>query len=124
MRLRRNLSLDELSFKTGLSKSGLAKIENGESSPTGVNLCKISDSLEVDICSICVCKLLSRSILKGENNMVNKKKESELTRIIVVDISGALGSSVIHDEAIIPTEKAVEFMCKYSDVQKYRFVII
>ncbi len=48
-RKQRGLSLDDLSTKTGFSKSFLSQIENGKNSPSIVSLKKITEALGVSI---------------------------------------------------------------------------
>ncbi|MGL5802437.1 MAG: helix-turn-helix domain-containing protein, partial [Cetobacterium sp.] len=47
LRKDKNLSLEELSFQTGVSKAMLSQIENGKSNPTVSTLWKISTALKV-----------------------------------------------------------------------------
>lgn len=54
----------------------------------------------------------------GEINQNN-----DMIRIVVLDISNVLGSSV-YDETILPVNQATEFVKKYIDVSKYRIVTI
>ena len=56
--------------------------------------------------------------------MMNENVENdELVRIVVVDISQPLGSS-IYDEAILPVWQATSFVEKYIDMTKYRIITI
>ena len=50
-------------------------------------------------------------------------ENDELVRIVVVDISQPLGSSV-YDEAIPPVWQATSFVEKYIDMTKYRIITI
>ena len=47
IRKSRNMSLDMLSEKTGVSKSMLGQIERGESNPTVATIAKIVDGIKV-----------------------------------------------------------------------------
>lgn len=47
LRKEKNLNLEELSIKTGVSKAMLSQIENGKSNPTVSTLWKISTALKV-----------------------------------------------------------------------------
>lgn len=47
IRSERNMSLDDLSITTGVSKAMLSQIENGKSNPTVSTLWKISTSLKI-----------------------------------------------------------------------------
>lgn len=47
----------------------------------------------------------------------------ENIRIVVINISNVLGSSV-YDEAVLPISQATEFVSKYVDMKKYRVVTI
>lgn len=49
--------------------------------------------------------------------------KNNMVRIVVVDISNALGSSV-YDEAILPVNQATNFVQKYIDMTKYRIITI
>lgn len=44
-------------------------------------------------------------------------------RIIVIDISAALGAEV-YDEIIIPVNEANDFANKYTDITKYRIITV
>lgn len=47
----------------------------------------------------------------------------DMVRIIIVDITKALGAEV-YDEIIIPANKATDFVKKYADMEKYRIVTV
>lgn len=49
--------------------------------------------------------------------------ENNMIRIIILDISNALCSSV-YDEAILPVNQATEFANRYIDMSKYRIVTV
>ena len=46
-----------------------------------------------------------------------------MIRIVILDISSALGSTV-YDEAILPVQQAAEFVDKYIDMSKYRIISV
>ncbi len=49
--------------------------------------------------------------------------EEQFIRIVILDISNVLGSSV-YDEAVLPVSQATDFVNKYVDMEKYRVVTI
>lgn len=61
LRESRNLSLDQLSGKTGVSKSMLRQIENGKSSPTIATISKIANGLKVSFTT-----LLKQPVVEAE----------------------------------------------------------
>lgn len=61
IREKRNLSLDELSELTGVSKSMLRQIETGKSSPTTAIIWKIANGLHVSFTA-----LLREPLIHGE----------------------------------------------------------
>ena len=67
--------------------------------------------------------LLTYLILNGGKMMNENVENNGLVRIVVVDISQPLGSSV-YDEAILPVLQATSFVKKYIDVTKYRIITI
>lgn len=60
IRRERNLSQEELSFRSGLTRAYLSGLEAGRRNPTIVSLSKLADALETDVESIV------RSIKKNE----------------------------------------------------------
>lgn len=60
IRRQRNLSQEELSFRSGLTRAYLSGLEAGRRNPTIVSLSKLADALETDVESIV------RSIKKNE----------------------------------------------------------
>ena len=47
----------------------------------------------------------------------------ELVRIVVIDVSKALGSEV-YDEVIIPIDQASKYILQYTDITRFRFITI
>lgn len=56
VRWDKNMTVEEVAKKAQISQSELTKIENKQVSPTIDFLCKISNALGVDVCTICGCK--------------------------------------------------------------------
>lgn len=58
-----------------------------------------------------------------EEIVVSDYVNSDLVRIVVLDITKPLASTV-YDEAILPVIQATEFAKKYIDMGKYRIITI
>lgn len=70
-RKRHNLSLRDLSSKTGISYSQLSKIERGESKPSNESVFKILDILEVELTSKDLEELIDvKKYLKNKNELL------------------------------------------------------
>ena len=55
--------------------------------------------------------------------MIENDEQSELIRVIIIDISKPLGAN-IYDEAILPVLQATSFAKKYIDMTKYRIITV
>ena len=62
IRKSRNMSLDMLAEKTGVSKSMLGQIERGESNPTVATIAKIVDGIRVTFEELIQCHLVSDKV--------------------------------------------------------------
>jgi transcriptional regulator with XRE-family HTH domain len=97
-RKQKGLSLDELSSRTGFSKSFLSQIENGKNSPSIASLKKIADALCVSIGEmfdtghtgkVCFVKKADRRLMHGKgvefafvsSRVAGRKMEVILTSI-------------------------------------------
>lgn len=49
IRLKNNMTQEELSRKSGISESYISELENNLKMPTILTLCKLAEALEVDI---------------------------------------------------------------------------
>lgn len=49
IRLKNNMTQEELSQKSGISESYISELENNLKMPTILTLCKLAEALEVDI---------------------------------------------------------------------------
>lgn len=49
IRLKKNMTQEELSQKSGISESYISELENNLKMPTILTLCKLAEALEVDI---------------------------------------------------------------------------
>jgi len=54
-RVENELSLSELSRRSGVAKSHISQIEAGNSNPTVETMCKLSKALNVPICKLLSC---------------------------------------------------------------------
>ena len=49
IRLKKNMTQEELSRKSGISESYISELENNLKMPTILTLCRLAEALEVDI---------------------------------------------------------------------------
>ena len=75
IRKSRNMSLDMLAEKTGVSKSMLGQIERGESNPTVATIAKIVDGIRVTFEELIYPKTDSVVIIDNESLPVYKAQE-------------------------------------------------
>ncbi len=75
IRKSRNMSLDMLAEKTGVSKSMLGQIERGESNPTVATIAKIVDGIRVTFEELIYPKTDSVVIIDNETLPVYKSQE-------------------------------------------------
>lgn len=75
IRKSRNMSLDMLAEKTGVSKSMLGQIERGESNPTVATIAKIVDGIRVPFEELIYPKTNSVVIIDNEKLPVYKSEE-------------------------------------------------
>jgi len=54
-RIEKNLTLSELSRMSGVAKSHIFNIENGDKTPTIKTLCKLAKALDVPCCKLFTC---------------------------------------------------------------------
>jgi transcriptional regulator with XRE-family HTH domain len=66
-RIAKELTLDELALKTGLSKSFLSNIENNRTSPSIASLEKIAQSLEIPLSILFMQKSFQPRIIKSKD---------------------------------------------------------
>lgn len=52
IRLKKEISMNKLAWMSGVSPKGIAFIEQGKTSPTLRNICRIADALEVSLPSL------------------------------------------------------------------------
>lgn len=52
IRLKKEISMNKLAWMSGVSPKGIAFIEQGKTSPTLRNICRIADALEVSLASL------------------------------------------------------------------------
>jgi transcriptional regulator with XRE-family HTH domain len=75
IRKARNMSLDMLAEKTGVSKSMLGQIERGESNPTVATIAKIVDGMRVSFEELIYPKTESVVIIDNEKLPIYKSEE-------------------------------------------------
>jgi transcriptional regulator with XRE-family HTH domain len=75
IRKSKNMSLDMLSEKTGVSKSMLGQIERGESNPTVATIAKIVDGMRVSFEELIYPKTESIMIIDNEKLPIYKAEE-------------------------------------------------
>ena len=75
IRKSRNMSLDMLAEKTGVSKSMLGQIERGESNPTVATIAKIVDGIRVTFEELIYPKTDSVVIIDNESRYTKPRKE-------------------------------------------------
>ena len=75
IRKSRNMSLDMLAEKTGVSKSMLGQIERGESNPTVATIAKIVDGIRVTFEELIYPKTDSVVIIDNESLPVYRAQE-------------------------------------------------
>lgn len=56
VRYRQNMTQEELSKRSGISRSYISKIERGEREPTITVICKLADALGVKPEDLYICK--------------------------------------------------------------------
>ena len=77
IRKSRNLSLDMLAEKTGVSKSMLGQIERGESNPTVTTVSKIMEGIKIPFEDLIYMKEENIILIDKENRSIYKEKEGE-----------------------------------------------
>ncbi len=77
IRKSRNMSLDMMAEKTGVSKSMLGQIERGESNPTVSTIGKIVEGLRVPLEELLYQKEENVSVVQTESLPVCREKEAE-----------------------------------------------